>query len=99
MHPVGRLDADTSGLLLFSKDGQMTQCLLSPASKISRVYEANVLGAVDYNKLKLHLNNGVQTTDGTFPAHLLFSEILSEFLKISRRKVEINFDFSTFFFS
>ena len=42
MHPVGRLDADTTGLLLFSNDGQLTQSLLCPMTKILRVYEAYV---------------------------------------------------------
>jgi len=47
MHPVGRLDADTSGLLLFSKDGYLTQYLLNPSNQISRVYEAIVIGNIN----------------------------------------------------
>ena len=74
MHPVGRLDADTTGLLLFSRDGTLTQKLLSPASKIDREYEALVEGKVDFNSLKLALSKGISTTDGTFPAELLASE-------------------------
>jgi 23S rRNA pseudouridine2605 synthase len=50
MHPVGRLDADTSGLLLFSKDGMLTQYLLSPSNEVPRVYEAIVVGNIDEEK-------------------------------------------------
>lgn len=46
MHPVGRLDADSSGLLLFSRCGQLTQRLLHPSFTVRRVYEALVAGAV-----------------------------------------------------
>jgi len=42
MHPVGRLDADTTGLLLFSSNGQLTQHLLHPSSAVPRVYKAVV---------------------------------------------------------
>ena len=78
MHPVGRLDLDTSGLLLFSKDGKLTQQLLSPQSKINRIYEARVLGKVDFNDLKSKLIAGVNTTDGSFPAELLHCEHYEE---------------------
>ena len=43
-HPVGRLDADTTGLLLFSADGQLTQRLLHPNSNVQREYVAKVEG-------------------------------------------------------
>jgi 23S rRNA pseudouridine2605 synthase len=70
MHPVGRLDADTSGLLLFSSDGQLTQTLLHPSSEIPRVYEARVLGTVKPG-LKDVLAKGVKTSEGVFSADLL----------------------------
>ena len=76
MHPVGRLDADTSGLLLFSKEGSLTQPLLNPQSGIPRTYEAIVLGSVVHNQLKEVLVKGVQTTDGIFGGSLLHSEVL-----------------------
>jgi 23S rRNA pseudouridine2605 synthase len=41
-HPVGRLDADTTGLLLFSAEGQLTQRLLHPSSNVQREYLATV---------------------------------------------------------
>ena len=69
MHPVGRLDADTTGLLLFSSDGHLTQTLLNPNSDIEREYEALVVGHVNASVLSEQLFNGVKTTEGT--AYLL----------------------------
>lgn len=70
MHPVGRLDADTSGLLLFSSNGDLTRRLLNPDSGIEREYEAIVTGKVDFLTLQQTLAKGVETTLGTFPAQL-----------------------------
>ncbi|KAM3577886.1 hypothetical protein VYU27_000427 [Nannochloropsis oceanica] len=79
-HPVGRLDADTTGLLLFSIDGQLTQRLLHPSGNVQREYLATVeLGdegeggkdKFDEAKLRETLKQGVETADGTYPAELL----------------------------
>jgi pseudouridine synthase len=48
LHPVGRLDADSSGLLLFSSDGQLTRVLLNPSYQVPRGYEAVVEGCAAY---------------------------------------------------
>ena len=50
MHPVGRLDADTTGLLLFSSSGSLTQRLLHPRSGVPRTYVALVAG--DYTMIR-----------------------------------------------
>lgn len=42
--PVGRLDKDTTGLLLFTTDGELAHRLLSPARHVDKVYEAEVEG-------------------------------------------------------
>lgn len=42
--PVGRLDRDTQGLLLFTTDGTLNHRLLSPRQEVSKVYEATVTG-------------------------------------------------------
>jgi len=78
LHPVGRLDADTSGLLLFSRDGHLTQTLLSPKNAIEREYEAIVVGEVNKNELENKLKNGIETTEGTFAANLLEVTILDD---------------------
>ncbi|HTD27855.1 MAG TPA: pseudouridine synthase [Xanthomonadaceae bacterium] len=40
--PVGRLDRDTSGLLLLTDDGALLHRIVSPRSKLSKVYEASI---------------------------------------------------------
>lgn len=80
MHPVGRLDADSSGLLLFSRDGILTEKLLNPKTNIRRDYQAVVLNRIDHTHLQRCLANGIKTSDGTFSADLIHSS-LHGFLK------------------
>ena len=47
LSPVGRLDKDTEGLLLFTNDGQLAHRLLSPKSHVDKVYYARVDGALE----------------------------------------------------
>ena len=83
MHPVGRLDLDTSGLLLFSSDGGLTQMLLHPSTGVDRVYEALVVGNVDFDQLGATLRAGVTTTEGTFSANLLEAGASDELVPLS----------------
>lgn len=76
MHPVGRLDYDTSGLLVFSSDGKLTQSLLHPSSGIQKEYVALVVGSVDTDELAETLKEGVETSMGTFPAELIHAEAI-----------------------
>jgi pseudouridine synthase len=46
VYPVGRLDYDTSGLLLFTSDGELTNFLTHPSSKVKKTYSVKVKGAV-----------------------------------------------------
>ena len=43
--PVGRLDKDTTGILLFTTDGELAHRLLSPKRHVDKIYEAEVEGA------------------------------------------------------
>ena len=64
-HAVGRLDKDTSGLLLFSRDGKLTQYLLHPRRQIPRTYRATI--DVDPPAdLVRRLAEGVETALGCF---------------------------------
>lgn len=67
LRPVGRLDADTSGLLLFTGDGALTQRLLHPKRGVPRTYLAAVSPAPG-PALVQALADGVQTAAGVFTA-------------------------------
>jgi 23S rRNA pseudouridine2605 synthase len=61
---VGRLDADTEGLLLVTNDGELAQRLSHPAHGIQKTYLATVSGAVGKGALA-SLRDGVELEDGT----------------------------------
>ena len=63
LHPVGRLDADTTGLLLFSRDGALTHKMLHPKSGVEREYVAVVEGDVEPAALREKLAAGVTTVE------------------------------------
>ena len=44
--PVGRLDRDSEGLLLFTNDGALAQRLLHPSHQVDKVYEVTVTGGL-----------------------------------------------------
>jgi 23S rRNA pseudouridine2605 synthase len=66
--PVGRLDADTTGALLLTNDGELAHRLAHPRYEVDKVYEAEVEGEPDAEALR-RLAEGVGLEDGrTAPA-------------------------------
>ena len=70
LHPVGRLDADTTGLLPFCADGAITQHLLHPRRAYEREYTATVEPAPREGLAAL-LAAGVRTADGVHTARVV----------------------------
>ncbi len=63
---VGRLDEDTTGLLLFSDDGQFIHRMASPKWKVNKVYRVGVLHSLDTAQIEALLH-GVLLHDETEP--------------------------------
>lgn len=64
---VGRLDADTEGLLLLTNDGELANRLMHPKYNVSKTYLATVLGEAKGDLVK-RLKEGVVLDDGTAKA-------------------------------
>ena len=66
--PVGRLDADTTGALLLTNDGDLAHRLAHPRYEVDKVYEVEVEGELDDAALA-RLRDGIDLDDGrTAPA-------------------------------
>ena len=71
LFPVGRLDKDTSGLLLLTNDGNFAHRVISPKSEVEKLYYAKVDGSPDADDC-LAFERGIVLADGTrcLPAKL-----------------------------
>ncbi len=70
IYPVGRLDRNTSGVLLLTNDGELTQKLSHPSYNITKVYEVRLdknLTKADFDKIL----NGLKLEDGEIKADSL----------------------------
>ncbi len=80
LYPVGRLDADSTGLLLLTNDGELANRLTHPRYEVSKAYRARLRRPPADRDLEL-LRRGVELEDGpTVPA---------EVTRIGEREVEI----------
>jgi 23S rRNA pseudouridine2605 synthase len=67
LHPVGRLDFNTEGLLLLTNDGDFTNFVTSARNRVQKVYELKVKGVPPEAALQ-RLRRGVTLDDGTHTA-------------------------------
>jgi 23S rRNA pseudouridine2605 synthase len=71
LYPVGRLDADTTGLILLTNDGELAELLTHPRYGVEKVYRARVRPARVTATALESLRRGVELEDGvTAPARV-----------------------------
>ena len=78
LQPVGRLDQDTTGLLLMTDDGTLLHKLTAPKHHVPKVYEATVKHPLDDKQIQA-LRNGVVLEDDPLPVKAEGAEMVSEF--------------------
>ncbi len=59
LYPIGRLDYDTSGLLLMTNDGELANLLMHPRNNVAKVYVAKITGQLTPEEIG-QLKNGVK---------------------------------------
>ncbi|MGN1340683.1 MAG: pseudouridine synthase [Oscillospiraceae bacterium] len=76
VYPVGRLDRNSEGLLLFTNDGQFANDIMHPSKHVPKTYRVTIDGMVNEDQLS-RLMSGVELDDGvkTLPCTV---EVLSE---------------------
>ena len=76
--PVGRLDADTSGVLLFTDDGDLAHRLTHPSFGVEKIYRVEVRGRVNGEDVR-RIGEGIVLDDGpAAPARLCVLESAGE---------------------
>ncbi len=71
LYPVGRLDADTTGLILLTNDGDLAHRLTHPSFEVEKTYRARLGGGPVRDTALRRLRAGVQLEDGmTSPARV-----------------------------
>jgi len=64
LFPVGRLDKSTTGLIILTNDGDLTNKITHPRYHLAKTYQAEIAGKVPLQKLEM-IKNGVPLEDGT----------------------------------
>jgi 23S rRNA pseudouridine2605 synthase len=71
LYPVGRLDADSSGLILLTNDGELANHLTHPRYEVPKIYRVRVGGGPVGRQALAQLREGVELEDGrTGPAQV-----------------------------
>ena len=65
IYPVGRLDYDTSGVLLVTNDGDFTNRMIHPRYHVPKTYVVNLQGMLEPEDIK-RLKKGLETKDETY---------------------------------
>lgn len=93
VYPVGRLDAESRGLLLLTNDGELTNQLTHPKFGVKKVYRATVDGSVDH-RLVEQLTRGIWLADAEGGAGLKAKAEKVEIVRRSRERSVIDITLS-----
>ena len=76
LFPAGRLDKDTTGLLIITDDGDFAHRMLSPKKNVYKLYTAKLDGVLTDKQAEI-LENGIEMKDGTVfkPARVHFPDL------------------------
>lgn len=95
LYPIGRLDMNSTGLLLITDDGELTNRLLHPSFKVEKEYVVRISGSTLNREEKMRFRQGLDLEDGrTAPCKLvqhkdpqIFTIILKEGKKRQIRRM------------
>lgn len=79
VYPIGRLDFDTTGVLLLTNDGDLTNKLIHPSKEINKTYRVTIEGYANEEQLE-RIRNGIKL-DG-----VMTSEAFVEVVKVNKEK-------------
>ena len=83
LYPIGRLDADTTGLLLFSTDGELGNALLHPSRHVPKTYVASLMRPLTKETADM-LRKGVDLDDGPArPAEVAYADSGRKLVRIT----------------
>jgi len=71
---IGRLDINTSGLLIFTTSGELANCLMHPRFEVEREYAVRLQGTLTDEQINQLLKQGVALTDGLIKYEILQDE-------------------------
>jgi 23S rRNA pseudouridine2605 synthase len=72
--PVGRLDYDTTGLLILTNDGEFANKMMHPSSHLPKTYEVTLEGIITENMVRM-MERGIMLDDGrTLPAEVYVTQ-------------------------
>lgn len=82
LFPVGRLDKDTEGLLLFTNNGKLSHDLLSPKKHVDKTYEVHLRDSISDESIK-KLEEGVIILDSYFTKEAKVNKVEDKIIELT----------------
>ena len=82
LFPVGRLDKDTEGLLLFTNNGRLSHELLSPKKHVDKIYEVHLRESISDENIK-KLESGVIILDNYFTKEAKVNKVEDKIIELT----------------